>query len=306
MKIICLDAETTDRGEILELSVFDAGNGDEVYHQYFRPENARRWRTDIHHITPAMVADMPSARKCLPDMQRIVDSATHLLGFAVDNDVRILRNAGVERLDDKEIVEVRRWYWYCRGRLNGVDINGGPGLTAVAAELGVGLTDDTAHSASADTRATLECFNILAEEFRTNHAGDATDASAMSTAELIGHFNRLYDKARIEVLRQRAHGMLYLILTPKGHRIVRSMENRHEQALAAIEVPDRFKAELDLRRAFAKRRVRESAHHYKLRQSDIDTFKGYTNTFNADDSELCKRLLSRSDHSDAGSIFSNI
>lgn len=304
MKIICLDAETTDRGEILELSVFDA-DGAEIYQQYFRPEHARRWRTDIHHITPAMVADKPSARKCLPSIQRIIDAATHILGFAVDNDIRILGNAGVARLDKKKIIEVRQWYWFCRGRHAGVDINGGPGLTTVAAELGVDLSDDAAHSASADTRATLQCFNILAEEFQTKYAPGGAD-NPLPAEELLSCFDTLYDRERIEVLRRRAHGKLYLIHTPKGHRIVRSMDKRPETPLATIEVPDRFKAELDLRRAFARRRSRDSQIHYALRPADIEAFKAYTNTFDPDDSELCKRLLSRSDHSAAGSIFSNI
>ncbi|MCM1111456.1 MAG: exonuclease domain-containing protein, partial [Clostridium sp.] len=110
MKIICMDAETTDRGEMLELSVFSF-DGSEIYHHYFKPANARRWRTDIHHITPAMVADKPTAARCLPRIQSVIDDATHILGFAVDNDIRILEHSGVRRFERKRVIEVRQWYW---------------------------------------------------------------------------------------------------------------------------------------------------------------------------------------------------
>lgn len=292
MDFICLDAETTDRGELLELSVYNIG-GKEVYHQYFKPENARRWRTDIHHITPEMVRDKPFVRQCRRFIQQLVDEATHIIGFAVDNDIRILEHAGIERLDEKEVVEVRQWLWYCIGRHEGVDINGGPGLATCAEMLGVALGED-AHSASADTLATLQCFTTLAERYRRDYCnGDA----AMTIEQIIEHFNDSYAVAREQILRERAHGTLYIVETVRGHRIVKHAGKPDERVVASVTVADRFKAEVDFRRMFAKRRSKLAMMCYDLRPSDIEAFERYSNEFELEESEFSKRLLSRSDRS---------
>ncbi|MCM1111378.1 MAG: hypothetical protein NC336_09225, partial [Clostridium sp.] len=108
-----------------------------------------------------------------------------------------------------------------------------------------------------------------------------------------------------EVMRDRAHGCLHLIQTPKGHKIVRSIEGRDPSTVvASVEVADRFKAELDFRRMFARRRSAESMNHYSLRQSDIASFESYTNRFDMAESDLCRKLLAG--HIRGNANFSNL
>lgn len=287
MNLICFDAETTDRGELLELSVYNI-SGNEIYHSYFKPVNSRRWRTDIHHITPEMVAGAPTAKRELPRLQSLADTATHLLGFAVDNDIRILSNAGVKNLDSKSVIEVRQWYWLCVGREKGDDINGGPGLGAVAAELGVGLSDTEAHSASADTAATLQCFKKLLDIYIESFM-PGTGPGEAGLPEVISHFEKSYRTAREEVMRLRAHGNIYIALTPKGHKFMRSRPA--SGLLLELEVEDRYTAELDFHRLFANRRTPGFAPVYNLKPSDLDRFSRYSNSFSLEQYDMSRKLL---------------
>ena len=114
MDIICLDAEFTESEELLELSVFNL-DGKEVYHRFFKPEQISEWRTDIHHITPEMVADEPTFAQCREEVQRLLDSAFALTGFAVGNDLRVLTRSGIAGLETKRMIDVKDMYWYLRG-----------------------------------------------------------------------------------------------------------------------------------------------------------------------------------------------
>ena len=74
MNVICLDAEFADNEELLELSAFNLA-GEEVYHSYYKPADISDWRTDIHHITPEMVANERNFASCREEVQSLLDDA---------------------------------------------------------------------------------------------------------------------------------------------------------------------------------------------------------------------------------------
>lgn len=278
----------TDRGELLELSIYN-GAGEEVYHHYFKPFSQKRWRTDIHHITPEMVKDEPFFSACRRDIQRIVDYADYVIGFAIDNDIRSLTGEGVKGFDKKRVVEIRDWYWLCIGNERGVDINGGPGLQVCAPELGVEFGEKAAHSASGDTEVTLKCFMELVGLFRSRYM-EGEDAAELRS--VIDRFEQEYAVARCEFRRRKAAGALHLLRHENGSfKIGRSPATGDKLAnVASVEVADRYKAEYEIRQKFAKR-MSASPGFYKLRDADIEWFKAYANEFEEEESEFYKKVL---------------
>lgn len=289
-KFICFDAEMTDRGELLELSIYSA-QGNEIYHELFKPFSQKRWRTDIHHITPEMVKDKPFFSACRRAVQRIVDYADYVIGFAVDNDIRTLSNEGIKHLEDKHVIEVRNWYWLCRGNEKGVDINSGPGLQMCAPELGVEFGENAAHSASGDTDVTLRCFMALVEEFRQRYMAD--EPAPEKLEDVLERFEQEYAKARWKFREEKARGALHLVKLPDGtFKLAKSASGvENAKSVASVEVADRYKAEFEMRTHFQKRQTAGRIGVYKLRDADIQWFEAYTNTFGEEDSEFYKKML---------------
>lgn len=289
LKYICFDAEMTDRGELLELSIFTI-DSNEIYHQYFKPFYQKRWRTDIHHITPEMVKDKPLFSACRRSIQRIVDHCEYVIGFAVDNDIRTLTAEGIKNLDQKRVIEIRDWYWLCIGNDNGVDINGGPGLQSVAPELGIEFGESHAHSASGDTEVTLKCFKALVERFNRRFV-DATTLPSPTLDQSLELFEKVYAAARRDFRKQRAKGEFYLVASDKGHKLAKTAPSGGT-IVGHIEIADRFKAEFEIRKKFNKRTVEGDGFGvYRLKDADIQWFKNYTNTFDEEDSEFFKKML---------------
>ncbi len=289
---ICLDGEFANGRRLLELSIFDI-SGNELYHHLFKPEGMSRWPSDIHHITPEMVREMPTFNKCRRDIQSIIDRADRIIGFALNNDVEKLTNEGITGLEDKKTVELRRWFWVCIGQYEGVPIDSGPGLTAVAERLGISVEASTEHSASGDTRVTLECFKRLLDIYIDKFIG-AERASQMSTGEIADTFNAVYDREREPVMRERAHGYCSLIQTDAGTYKLKCSANKPENSndvAATIEVNCRFKAEVELKRQLSRRELSGRFGHYRLKTADFTKFQSYANQFDMAESEYYRAVL---------------
>ncbi len=287
MKLICLDAEFADSREILELAIYDY-EGEQLYRSFFRPVTLRQWKSSekIHHITPAMVKDKPSFEKCRDDVQRIIDSADYIVGFAVDNDIRMLERSGIETNDACRIVDVRDIYWHCVARGNGIGLNNVPGLSSCASSLGIQFGDGEEHSAAGDTVVTLSCLKTLM----------ASDPEAETDPE--GVLKRLIeatDRDKKEFRRENARGYIHLLKGPKGYSIKPST-NEHltrTDVVATISVEHRDRAEVDLLNHFSKKAIRGEHRIFALRDRDINYFLNYTNTYDEDNYEIYRAYAKR-------------
>lgn len=286
MEVICLDAEFADNEELLELSVYNL-RGEEVYHSYFLPEKIDNWRTDIHHITPEMVAGKPTFQEESGVVQKLIDNCFAITGFAVDNDLRVLTRSGITGIGEKLTIDVKDMYWYMRGRIQELSPYAVPSLITCAQTLGIDFGIDTAHSASADTYATLECYNILFAEF--------TDKieERVAEEESVNLFLDRIEKAKAQYIKDSAKGFVRLIQTKGNYRILysRVSDNKEKGLIAEIAVEDRYKAEYDLRKLLKKKELPDKKNHYKLTSNHIAAIKTYHNQYDIDQSAWCKKIV---------------
>lgn len=286
---ICLDTEFVNNITIIELSVYSIA-GREIYHRLFRPSRKLKWTAppDKLKITPEMVAGEPTFRERLEEIQPMFDRARYIIGYAVDNDIKMLAREGVKGLDSKEVLEVRNLYWLVRGRRNGVDLYGVPNLIAISRELGLTFDEGEAHFASADTRATLGCFHSLMHELCCS-AGVVYDRSNPDLA--ISLFRELFDEAKKEYDRQQAHGFLSLFQTEKGYKYKLSKFRPDRETVLCVEVADRSQAEYDVMKLIGRREIPGFRGYFKLRQSDIEKLRAYTNAYDDTESETMRKLM---------------
>lgn len=286
--IICLDTEFTHIGEPLELSIYNI-DGNEIYHQLFKPSRSRTWPLIKHRITPESVVNMPRFFKCAEKIQSIIRKATHIIGYAVDGDIDILSKAGISEFEHLDVIEVREWYWLCKGKDEGVDLYSVPNLAACATMLGLEVSEDETHGASYDTWMTLSCFKLLAEIFRTKYLGGRADVGLQ---ELTENFHREYEKEKDLYLERRAACFFQLIAGDKGYKIKRtSTDEPLAGSVAIIPVKDRYSAELFFLKKFSRRRNPAHPHLYLLKPSDINLFKEYEDTYSKEESALSRSLL---------------
>ena len=288
MSLICLDAEFANGNRMLELAIHDR-DGRQLFHEYFKPRDLSHWRSDIHHITPKMVRDKRPFAAHVPRIQQIIDGASHIIGFALNNDFEKMEREGVTGLPDKPVIELRNWYWMCVGQYENVRYGNGPGLAAVAERFGISFADGDEHTASGDTLMTLRCFERLLEIFKDKFLTE--EQRALPIEQLVDLFGPIYDREREPFVRQNAHGYCSLLKTPLGYKLKcgtldpsktrREDDNNENKAtlVTTIEVNCRHTAELDLRRMLSRRMSHRTPGLYDLRQADIDRFNSYTNTF---------------------------
>lgn len=298
MSLICLDAEFANGSRMLELAIHALDDAP-LFHEYFKPVGMRYWRSDIHHITPKMVAGKKPFGAYLSRIQRIVDGAERVIGFAVNNDFEKMSREGITGLEVKKVVELRDWFWMCIGQYEDVPYGSGPGLAAVAERLGIAFDEGAEHTASGDTLMTLECFRrlyaIYSEKFLT------PEQQQLPVEEGVELFDAIYDREREPVMREMAHGYCTVLLTPKGHKLrfghsqpsrchAEEGESQNTEILT-IEVADRYKAEVEIRKKLSKRQSRNLIGVYGLRPADLDAIRRYSNTYVMADSEYYHSLV---------------
>lgn len=218
---ICFDAEFARGMEMLELSIIDV-RGNLLYQQRFKPRRYRTWDSDVHHITPAMVASAPSFSSCRRRIQPVINRCRFIMGFAVrENDIAKMKRQYVQGLDSKRVLELRDWFWLCHGREAGLDYLQGISLRLCCHELGVCHEDGKAHSAAYDAAITLECFRCLFDKFITTHG---TDRNYHSFTEAVDHFESVFRKYKHEYDMAQAAGYCVIERADKSYLVKTSRE----------------------------------------------------------------------------------
>lgn len=286
MDILCLDAEFTDSEELLELSMFNL-DGKEVYHNFYKPEKITDWRTDIHHITPEFVADKPYFKECRKEVQQLLDDAFALIGFAVDNDLRVLTRSGIGGLETKRMIDVKGMYWYLRGESEDMSPFSVPSLLTCANALGLDFSEQEAHSASADTEATLKCFNLLFDEFRNK------EGLGMEEEDVFDLFIGKIQRAKDCFVEKASKGFIRIYKKEEGYKLNFSSNPEHDTKGLVAEVPvaDRYKAEYEIRKLLKKKELPGKYNIYKLTPKLISDVKAYTNEYDAEESAWCKKVV---------------
>ncbi|MDE6497075.1 MAG: hypothetical protein K2L21_00240 [Muribaculaceae bacterium] len=271
---LCCDAEFARGQEMLELSIADL-HGRLVYQQRFKPRRYRTWDSDIHHITPAMVATAPSFSSCRKRIQAVFDRCTYILGFAVrENDIAKLKRQFVQGLDSKQVLELRDWFWVCHGREHGLDYVQGISLKSVCDNLGISQDESRAHSAAYDTEVTLRCFTILFDKFVEKHAAQRHYADFH---EVVQHFESVFKKHKHEYDAERATGYCAIVRTAeKDQYLLKATRERpeiDENTIEVIAVADRKQALMRLSRSFTGNARARAFFFKKLTDERIRAFR---------------------------------
>lgn len=300
MHIACLDTESTSTGisnEILELSILNE-QGALIHNQLYKPKKVHKWHyaERVHGITPEMVADKPFFVKHIPKVQKIFDKSEMILGFAVDNDIRVLEKYGFQDLPEKAM-DVRDLYWAVFHEEKDFDYYHVPRLVICAEECGYVWRDGSAHSAAADAEATLFCFNYLIRKFVEKYnLFELQDKPHLSTEEINivwDYLRKLLREERHNKAVEKAKGMLYLVNTPQGYAVYarkrplteedqERFREKKRQVISIIELADSQKGYEDLLARFAPKMIGGENYYkafYQLDDQDIELFKNYTNEF---------------------------
>lgn len=277
--LLCFDTETTNHGELLEISVFDI-EGNEVYHRYFRP-HATGWPTDIHHITPEMVAGAKRFAAHRHELQKLLSSARYLVGCALSNDLSSLRRHGLELpLKTQSIIEIQNWYWLLNDP-SGRTVKQQTGLAAIAEAYNLGFGQDQPHSATADTRLTLDCFRHMATHLLTDK-GMPTLPQAPTTDHITGCvslFNAEYSAA-MQLLRMHSMaGYVSVVKRDIGYsfKFNRVLAAESPNIILSVPVTDRVQADKDLHKHFSHKELKGYTGIYEFDAEDLEYIRNYRN-----------------------------
>lgn len=298
LKCLCLDAEfasARDILEMLELTIVDS-EASIIYNHRFRPARLRRWNLVPHNISPAQVAAEPSFASCRPSIQRILDGADYIIGFALDNDIRRLQAEGTRRLDSKKIIEIRDWFWLIYGRDHGLDYAQDIGLARCCAELGIELDPEKAHGAAYDTLQTLNCFHNLLGRFAASHA----DHPFTSFDDLVDCFSAEFAPAKEAYDLEAARGFcaIYRNTRPDATHAYRFIathkapDTDRSDLVAIIEVSNRRKAILDLSKMLFGKPISSQRFQFdRLTDNALARFLAYTNEADIDQVNFARDLM---------------
>lgn len=108
--MVTFDTETTGLSgkydDILQITI--AGqNGEILLSTYVKPQNCTSWEDsmEIHHITPEMVKDAPTADKVASIVKQIFDNADMIVGYNVGFDVKMVANRFGYEFDENKIID---------------------------------------------------------------------------------------------------------------------------------------------------------------------------------------------------------
>lgn len=268
---ICFDAEFARGMEMLELSIVNV-RGDLLYQQRFKPRRYRTWSSEIHHITPEMVAAAPSFSSSRRRIQPIINRCRYVMGFAVrENDIAKMKRQYVQGLDSKRVLELRDWFWLCHGLEAGLDYQQGISLRLCCEQLGLCHDDEHAHSAAYDACVTLECFKILFDRFVCAHP----EREYKSFAEVVAHFESLFKKHKYEYDRQLAAGYCVIERAERSFLVKASRElpAMSENTVECIAVADRKLALKKLSERFTGSTRSRSFFFNKLTPERLEYFR---------------------------------
>jgi len=300
MHIACLDTESTSTGlsnEILELSIYNE-QGELIHNQLYKPKKVRKWHfaERVHGISPKMVEDKPYFSEHIDDIQKIFDASEMILGFAIDNDIRLLKKYGMEKLTRKAM-DVKDLYWAVFKDETGVDYYHVPSLVTCAENCGYRWREGSAHSAMADAEATLFCFNYLIHKFAVKYqlfeVADDSPLTDDQIRKIWDYLRHLHKEEKHRKAVEKAKGILYLVKTKQGYAIyarkrslteedLENFKNKGRKIVYQIELADSQKGYEDLLSKFAPKIIGGENYYkafYDLDDTDIELFRGYTNEF---------------------------
>lgn len=299
---LCLDAEFAshrDILEMLELTMIDS-EGTVIYNHRFRPARMKRWNLVPHNITPEAVAGEPSFASCRPSIQRILDGADYIMGFALENDLRRLEAQGTQRLEAKRIIELRDWFWMIYGRRHGLDYSQDVGLARCCSELGIDIDPEQAHGAAYDTTVTLRCFHLLLEQFLESHAGEAF----ASFDDIFRRFTDEFTDAKkaYDLEAARGHCAIYRLApdpenpAAPARYLFKASRNAPDPdrrgLMASITVENRRKAILDLSQMLDGRIHSSSTFKFdRLTDRTLARFRAYTNASDIDELNFARNIM---------------
>lgn len=160
---IVLDCETTGldphEDEILQISILDC-TGTVLLTTYLKPRFASKWpgAERVHHITPEMVEDAPSAEDIMPRLGGIIAAATTVIVYNGRFDLAFVANLGID-ITHLQLSDVMLDFAPIFGEWSErhEDWKWQP-LSTCAAHYGF---EYSAHDALEDARATLFCYQQM-------------------------------------------------------------------------------------------------------------------------------------------------
>lgn len=284
--LLCFDSETTNRGELLELSVFD-GESNEIFHEYFKPR-AKSWPTDIHHISPAQVAGCKNFTAYRKDVRRLLNSASYFVGCALSNDLHTLRRYGIRVKNSVRVFDIQNLFWLLNDTSERLEKQQ-KGLSAIADHYGLSFGEEQPHSATADTRMTLACFKAMVNDFYDKFPAYRPDEicenlSVQALQKFSKRFDAEYQRA-LQVFRmQNSKGFINVVRREQGYsfKYTRFEQTVNDDIVLSLPVTDRVKAEADLREHFFPIQVKGFTGIYNLGDSDFEYIRHYRNTIDLD------------------------
>lgn len=301
---LCFDTESAQGRlgthyveELIEISILDVF-GESLFYQRFKPARLKKWDPSVHHITPAMVKDQPKVKSRLKEIQSIFDNTEYIIGFSLIDDFKALRQAGVKGLDDKKKVELRHLYWYCVGRHHDIPFHSGPGLSKCAEDLNIKVVEEAVHSASGDTRVTLNLFLELMRMFLISEdilkESDSLDIHSLTMPKFKGYVElalKRIDSAKFDYDRKCAGGYIHVIPEDNGYKFMSSITAEYDGAapVISLSVNARKRALYDLENMFERRRSRASRKIFNLTENDLKKIREYTNIFDGQE-QLYQKL----------------
>ena len=164
--IIVLDTETTGvckyrQDEVLQLSIIN-GTGKTIWNKYYKPDVVTEWAEamNVNHITPEMVANAPSIKQDMKEINAILGKAKLIVGYNTTFDMdKILAPAGAKW--SCPTVDVMRTFAPIYGELSPYGAYKWKNLITCANYFGYNWGNDNAHDGAADCRATLHCYKLI-------------------------------------------------------------------------------------------------------------------------------------------------
>lgn len=164
--LIVIDTETTglsaSSDEIIQLSIVNE-HGETLFNSYLRPLFHKEWKDaeNINGISPKMVVDAPTVGEKAVEIQKILNSASVIVGYNTEFDLDFLESSGLI-IPKIEIIDVMRGFAPVYGEWN--DKYGDykwQKLTTCAEYYGYDWNSTTAHNSLADCLATLYCHKCM-------------------------------------------------------------------------------------------------------------------------------------------------
>lgn len=163
-RVFVLDIELTGllpTDEILQVSIVN-GLGQVVYNHYFRPKTVTSWdkAMEIHHITPAMVADKPLFQTAVPALSQVFANAQLIVGYSTMQDIGHLHSYGVQFPHAPIYLDIGDAYSFVHTDV--LHPRTYAKLKTCAAHYG--YPDASWHNSLADTKATQYCFSAMLDD----------------------------------------------------------------------------------------------------------------------------------------------